>query len=98
DRTEFGDVSAEVRAVGFAGRGRDHVALPPILDDERVFERDDLVEARAALANDAAFVVEDDRWSEIDRLRFALLRIGEARRALTVRHRGNLVVAPPAPA
>ena len=93
DGTELGDVPGEVVAVRRAGCRRDDVAVAAILDDELLVAHDNVVEAHAALADDATLLVENDRRAEIDRLRFAVLRVDDVGRAPAVRHCVILKVA-----
>ena len=67
DGTDLGDVAGEIVTVRPAGRGRDNVARPAILHHELPLVGDDVVEAHAALTDDASLFVEDDRRPEIHR-------------------------------
>ncbi len=70
DRTEFGDVAGKVVLVFLSVCCGNDVAYAAIFDDQLAFFCDDVVEANATLTDDAAFLVEDDRGTEIDRFRF----------------------------
>ena len=67
--------------------------MAAILDDELALVGDDIVEAHAALTDDATLFVEHDRRSKIDALRFTLLRIGDVGAAAPIRHRIVLQIA-----
>ena len=71
----------------------DDVARTAVLDDQLPFVGDDIVEANAALADDATLLVEHDRRTQIDGLWLGELRIGDVGSAARIGHRVILKVA-----